>query len=65
MMQEVEQFKEQTDGYPTHTSGSQVQKQMMQHLESVGADGGTSRVCSESSQDLRLSSIDSGKISLI
>ena len=66
-MQEKELFEEQ-DGCPTKFS--QVQKQTVQHLESVGPDGGAaSPVFSESPHDLvRSSSSDScnsGKIKII
>ena len=54
-MQEVEQYEEQADGYPTHTSG-----QEQNDMEPVGPGDDTS---SELSQNLRSS--DSGKISLI
>ena len=55
-MQEIEQYKEQADGYPTCASTDQEQHDM----EPVGPGDDTN---SELSQDLRSS--DSGKISLI
>ena len=55
IIQEVEQYKEQADGYPTRTSGQE------QHdMEPVEPGDHTN---SELSQDLK--SCDSGKISLI
>ena len=55
IMQEVEQYEEQADGYSTHTSG---QEQHDMELEGPADDTN-----SELLQDLRSS--DSGKISLI
>ena len=54
-MQEVEQYEEQAEGYPTCTSG---QEQYDMELEGPGDDTNN-----ELSQDLRSS--DSGKVSLI
>ena len=54
-MQGVEQYKQQADGYPTHTSG---QEQHDMELEGTGDD-------TKLSQDLRSSDSAAGKISLI
>ena len=56
-MQEKEQFSEEQHGYPAKFS--QVQKQTVQRLESVGLDGGASSPVFSESPQVRSSSSDS------